>query len=315
MAAMAMKDKIGVLFLQSQTGFGADSAVHAQLMRYLDRDRFAVHVACTRGDGVETPPALLKFQEIPDVRIRPTHFAPGFRHRSASTILRDARGAAAFPLDFVSLARYVSRERIHIIHGADRPRDAVYAMALARLTGKKAVVHVHVAWSKGYSAPARWGVANADAVFSISRFVTGTVVDTGTPPHRVHTVLNGIDPRRWDPSTDGERIRREFSIPAGAPLLLSVSRLFRQKGQAELLRALARVRLEVPDVHLLIVGGDALAVHGSSFTAELKVLARELEVADRVRFAGERADIPAFMAACDVFSMPSFEEPFGLVFL
>jgi glycosyltransferase involved in cell wall biosynthesis len=38
-------------------------------------------------------------------------------------------------------------------------------------------------------------------------------------------------------------------------------------------------------------------------------------VEDRVVFTGERSDIPQIMAACDVFSLPSFEEPFGLVFL
>jgi glycosyltransferase involved in cell wall biosynthesis len=56
-------------------------------------------------------------------------------------------------------------------------------------------------------------------------------------------------------------------------------------------------------------------VHGGSFTAELKDLARELGIADAVVFTGERSDIPEIMAACDVFTMPSFEEPFGLVFL
>jgi glycosyltransferase involved in cell wall biosynthesis len=66
---------------------------------------------------------------------------------------------------------------------------------------------------------------------------------------------------------------------------------------------------------LLIVGADAIEVHGSSFTEELKILAGELGVTDRVVFTGGRSDIPRVMAACDVFSLPSFEEPFGLVFL
>ena len=172
-----------------------------------------------------------------------------------------------------------------------------------------------MAWSHGYSAPAKWGVRTADAVFSISRFVTETVVATGTPRERVHTVLNGIDLHGWDPQIDGTGIRRELGIPADAPLLASVSRLFGQKGQRELLQALARVRRAQPDVWLLIVGADALEVHGGSFTDELQVLARELGVADRVVFTGPRSDIPRIMAACDVFTMPSFEEPFGLVFL
>jgi glycosyltransferase involved in cell wall biosynthesis len=310
-----MRNKVGVLFLHSQNGFGADSAIHSHLMRYLDRERFVVHVACSRGDGSEVVPSLAKFREIPDIWLRPTHFAPGFHHRSAKTVLRQFRAAVAFPLDFAGLASYVRHERIRIIHGTDRPRDAAYCMALAKLTGAKSVVHVHVAWSNGYSAPAKWGVRHADGVFSISRFVTGTIVATGTPAERVHTILNCVDTPRWDPKLDGSAIRSEFAIPSDALVLASVSRLFAQKGQRELLQALARVRDQVPSVWLLIVGGDAREVHGGSFTEELKVLARDLGVADRVVFTGERRDIPLIMAACDVFAMPSFEEPFGLVYL
>jgi len=309
------RGKTNILFLHSQIGFGADSAIHAHLMRYLDRERFVVHVACSRGDGSVARPSIARLAEIPDIRLRPTYFAPGFRHRSPITVLRQFRSTTAFPLDFVSLGNYVRQQGIRIIHGTDRPRDAVYALSLAKLTGAKAVVHVHVAWSNGYSAPAKWGVRNADAVFSISRFVTDTIVGTGTPRERVHTVLNGIDPAKWDPGVEGTAVRREFGIPPDAPLLVSVSRLFGQKGQRELLRAFARVRGDVPTVWLLIVGSDALEVHGGSFTDELKVLAGELGVGDRVIFAGERSDIPQVMAACDVYSMPSFEEPFGLVFL
>jgi glycosyltransferase involved in cell wall biosynthesis len=311
-----MRDKINVLFLHSQNGFGADSAIHAHLMRHLDRDRFTVHVACSRGDASGPAPSLGRFQAIPDVHVRPTNFAPGFRHRSAEEIFGQLGAVVAFPFEYANLAAYVRREHIHIIHGTDRPRDAAYAVSLGKLTRAKSVVHVHVAWAHGYSAPAKWGVRNADGVFSISRFVTRTVVATGTPPNRIHTVLNGIDLTRWDPqNVDGSRIRQEFSIPSDAPLLASVSRLFGQKGQRELLGAFARVRSDVPAAWLLIVGADAVEVHGGSFTTELKALAKELGVSDRVVFTGERSDIPQIMAACDVFTLPSFEEPFGLVFL
>jgi glycosyltransferase involved in cell wall biosynthesis len=140
-------------------------------------------------------------------------------------------------------------------------------------------------------------------------------VATGTPRSRVHTILNCVDPSRWDADQDGAAVRREFAIPPDAPLLASVSRLFGQKGQRELLRALALVCEDVPGVRLLIVGADAGYVHGSSFTKELRELAQQLGIAARVVFTGERSDIPRIMAACDVFTLPSQEEPFGLVFL
>jgi glycosyltransferase involved in cell wall biosynthesis len=310
-----MPDKTAVLYLHSQPTFGADSVIHAHLMRELDRERFAVHVACTAGDGFATPLSLSLLEKIPDLALRPTYFAPGFRRRSAGEIARSLVGAVRAPADYVALRRYISQHRIRIIHGTDRPRDAVYAVSLGRVTRAKSIVHVHVKWSKDYSAPAKWAVRNADAVFAISRYVRDTVASLGTPTNRIHTVLNCVDPARWDPASDGRRFRDEIGVPMGAPLLASVSRLFSWKGQRELVRALPSVVERVPGVRLVIVGADEPYVHGGSFTAELKQLAAELGLGDRVLFTGARSDIPAVMAACDVFTLPSFEEPFGLVFL
>lgn len=309
-----MPNTTNVLFIQSQAGFGADSAVHAHLMRHLDRENFEVHVACTAGDGGDDPDSLRELRRIPDIHLRSTHFVPGLRERTLSTILGSGSAAVRAPADFVSLRQYILEHRIQVIHSSERPRDSIYNVALARVSGASSVLHVHVKWSKLYSRPARWAVNHADAVFSISNYVTDTVVDMGRPRSSIHTIHNCIDPTDWDPTTDGRALKDELSIPHGAKVLASVSRLFSWKGQRELLRAFAEVRQQIPDVVLLIVGADA-PHEGTSFTAELTRLAEELGVAEFVRFTGKRSDIAAVMAACDVYTMPSFEEPFGLVFL
>lgn len=306
---------INVLFIQSQTGFGADTAIHADIMRNLDRARFNVHAACVTSDADGKAPSLRHIEGIPDVRVRPTQFAPGLRGRELREVLAGVRAAAAFPLDFAALCGYIARHRIDVVHGTDRPRDAAYATALSKLTRAKSVVHVHVKWSNEYGAASRLGVQHCDAAFGISRYVSGTIVGTGKPRERVYTVPNGIEPAAWNPDIDGRAVREELGVPHGAPLLASVSRLFSWKGQRELVKALALVRREIPDVHCWIVGADERFVHGGSFTEELRELARELGVLDRVVFTGKRADVPQIMAACDVYSMPSYEEPFGLVFL
>lgn len=310
-----MTDKIGVLFIFAQNGFGADAAVHSDIIRNLDRDRFDVHVACTDGGGAEPPDSLLMLRTIPGIKLRPTRFAPTLGQRNPEAILRAARAAGAFSADFLALRRYVARERIRIVHSTERPRDALYGVGLAKLSGAKSVVHVHVKWSNEYSAPARWSVRRADAVFSISRYVTRTLLDMGKPASAIHTILNGIDPAKWDPATDGSELRRELGVPQDAFVLASVSRLFSWKGQRELLRAFALVQQQLTNVRLLIVGADAQEVEGTSFSAELKTLARTLGVEQNVIFTGPRSDVPRVMAACDLFTMPSFEEPFGLVFL
>jgi glycosyltransferase involved in cell wall biosynthesis len=309
-----MSEKIGVLFVHSQEEFGADAAVHADIMRFLDRDRFEVHVACTAGTGEGEPLPLRIMRSIPELRVRPTQFLPWVGGRNLSALARVAPTLSQVPKDFWDLRRYVKANRIRIIHSTDRPRNAVYAVALGKLTGAKSIVHVHVKWSNAYSRAAQWGVRKADAVFSISQYVTGTVVGMGRPAKDVHTVLNAIDPGRWDPATDGSSFRQELGIPLDVPLLASVSRLFSWKGQKELLQAFALSRKEHPSLRLVIVGEDASG-HSGTYSKELKELAAQLNVSDAVTFTGARKDVPRVMAACDIFTLPSFEEPFGLVFL
>ena len=310
-----MADKVGVLYIVAQEAFGADSAVHADIMRHLDRDRFSVHIACTDGGGGVVPPSLQVMRNIPNAALRVTRFAPSLRQRSAKALWRGALSTAELVRDFAELRKYVNGAGIRIVHSTERPRDAAYNIALSKLTGARSIVHVHVKWSEQYSRLAKWSVDHADAVFSISRYVTDTLLKMGRPAAKIHTVLNGIETSKWNPDIDGDELRRELGIARDTLVLASVSRLFSWKGQRELVRAFALVSARVPNVELLIVGADDRLVEPNSFTAELKDLARSLGIGDRVRFTGGRSDIPNVMAACDVFTLPSFEEPFGLVFL
>ena len=307
-----MPEKIGVLFLQAQEMFGADAAVHADIMRHLDRSKFEVHVACTAGDGDAEPASLRILREIPELAIRSTRFAPSLFAKDLRARLRSVRASAGFLADFAALRRYARRHRIRVIHSTERPRDSLYNVALAKLVGAKSIVHVHVKYTKEYSKLSQWGVQHADAVFSISRFVTGTLVEMGRAPATIHTVLNGIEVSRWDPELDGSALRRELGLPTDALVLACVSRLFSWKGQRELVRAFGLASARFPDARLLIVGPD---LTGGTYTAELKEIARSVGALERVLFTGPRSDVPQIMAACDVFAMASFEEPFGLVFL
>ena len=310
-----MGEKIGVLFIQSHEGFGADAVIHAHVMRHLDRERFEVHVACTAGDGVTPSRPLQILSEIPGLRVRPTHFMPGLRGRSVSALLNGVRAGRHFPKDFADLRRYVRTNQIKIIHSGDHPRDCVTGVLLGKMTGAKSIVHVHVKWAEHYSAPAKWAVRSSDAIFGISQYVTNTVIAMGRPAQDIYTLLNCVDVSAWDPETDGSSVRSEFGIAPDAPLIASVSRLFSWKGQRELLQAFAAARREMPALKLLIVGADEREAHAGSFTEELKQLAAQLGVTEHVVFTGARSDVARIMAACDVFTLPSFEEPFGLVFL
>jgi glycosyltransferase involved in cell wall biosynthesis len=212
----------------------------------------------------------------------------------------------------LGLAQYVRRQRIQILHATDRPRDALACATLASLTGAKAVIHVHVKYGDYMSRGVKWAFGRADRLIGVSQFVADSLVAGGYSSARARAVLNAIDLTRWDWTLSPAAGRASLGVSAQTPLIVSVARLFEWKGHPELIRALALVKREVADVKLAIVGTDY--PEGSGTTERLRALAAELGVLENVLFTGQRSDVAELLAACDVFALPSFEEPFGLVF-
>jgi glycosyltransferase involved in cell wall biosynthesis len=114
---------------------------------------------------------------------------------------------------------------------------------------------------------------------------------------RVKFWRNGLDLDRLRPPTPEQRAeaRRDLSIPDGAFVMLTASRLATWKRIDRAIRALPKVRAWLPDVLLLIVGDG-------EERARLESLARELGVTASVRFAGAapQRDVARYMHASDV---------------
>lgn len=313
-------NRFGVLFLQSQAFFGADSTLHAQLMQHLDRSVVDVHVALTtEPHGNAATSAAAHIARISGIHVRPTYFGPSVHGANRAERLKRVLGGGTKLLgSLLGLALYIRRRRIAIIHGSEKPRDAFYGVLLAKLTGARAVIHMHVAYGEWMSRGSRWALGHADAIVAISEFVKRSLVDAGCQRDRIHVVPNALDLQRWSADLDGSPVRAELGIPEDAPVVGIISRLFRWKGHEYLVDAMALVKREIPEVRLLIVGEDdprAAWEHGISFSEKLRRQARQLGIAENVLFTGFRTDIPRVMAALDVFAHPSWEEPFGMVFL
>jgi glycosyltransferase involved in cell wall biosynthesis len=305
--------KTGVLFISSAENIGADTFVHALIMKHLDRERFDVHVAVPRPVPSRECRAYEFAASIPRLTIRPTTFLPSIWRATAAQIAAEAGRSVFAAVELARLSRYVRRQRIALIHSTDRPRDAVTCALVGRLSGARSIIHVHVRRGET-NGLVRWAMHSANALVGVSGFVQESLVACGYARSKCHTVLNGIDLARWNPETSGDAVRQEFGIPRGAPVIACAARLFRWKGQDVLLRAIPAVGTEFPSLRVLIVGVDDDVGESGSFSGELRALADTLGVRERVIFTGQRSDMPAIMAACDVFALPSNEEPFGLVF-
>jgi glycosyltransferase involved in cell wall biosynthesis len=316
--ASAMKKKIGVLFTQAQDGLSAPTKIHGLLIRYFDRECIEVHLACTTGTGGEKPPSLKTLENIPDLHIRPTNFGPTIFRRSMMDIARDTMftGPQAI-ISLLGLAKYIKEHDIDIIHTGEKPRDAVYAVLLAKLTGVKSIIHIHAKCEDWFGSRMFWAMKQADAIIGVSQFVAQSIIDRGYSQEKVHYVLNSMNVSDWIYDTDGSAVRREFDVATDVPLLTIISRLVLSKGHAQLLKALVMVKAKVPCFKLLIVGDDDPhgLQKGYSHLAELKKLTHELGLSEQVIFSGYRTDVQQILAACDLYTMPASDEGFGLAFV
>ncbi len=171
---------------------------------------------------------------------------------------------------------------------------------------------------------AAFAARRAAAIVSISSYTTGLLTRVGVPPERARLIAPGVDPPAAVGGGDERRgrvgadvVAHEDSIPAERPTVLTVARLAdRYKGHDVMLRALALVRAQVPDVEWVVVGDGPLR-------GELEARARETGVAASVRFLGAVSDAErdAWLRRCQLLAMPSRLPPdgagegFGIVYL
>jgi glycosyltransferase involved in cell wall biosynthesis len=289
---------------------GADTWVHAQIMRGLDRSAYDVHAACVPGPHHAPTPTFRLLRTLPDVRILPINLGPerfSARHRCRIGTL--VATAPAVP-SLVSLARYVRRHGITIIHTSDRPRDAAACVVLAQMTGAACVIQAHVGYGDWMSAVLKWSLRRADALIGVSEYVAQTLVASGHDPARVHAVHNALDTADWA-TTSRDDARRRLGLAPDTPVVLTVCRLFPSKGPGDLVEAVGQLKGRHPDVRLLIAGKEMVP----GYASELMRRADVVGAGENVTLLGQRGDVKDLMPAADVFAMPSVGEPFGLVYL
>lgn len=121
---------------------------------------------------------------------------------------------------------------------------------------------------------------------------------------------NAIDLAPYTVLPDRSGVRAELGLPPGARLAAVVGRLMQRKGLDTFIQGLAQVAPHFPDLYGLIVGQPDFLE--PDIETELRGLAREMSVPDRLCFTGFREDIPRLLLASDLLCfVPTQAEPFG----
>jgi glycosyltransferase involved in cell wall biosynthesis len=246
----------------------------------------------------------------------PDWFREEFARAGADLRVLDFRRPA---LALATFVRWMGAERPRLVH-FHFVRAHSPLIAAARLAGATVLVHDHLALGVSFRdlAPRRALVESivqrakrlrARVVneliatrIAVSDFVATSLMQAEfVPPHAIVVIEHGVDVPKLS-AIEGRTVRQELGVGA-RPVIACASRMAPEKGVDILIRAFART----PGDALLVLAGDGPDVPSCDR------LARELGVADRVRFLGLRNDVAAVFASCDIAVVPSrAPEAFGL---
>lgn len=255
---------------------GAENAL-VQLVRGLDRQTWQPLVLCLSGEGelvdelreAGVDVECLGVRHRADVRVlwRLVKTLRRFRPEILQTWLYHANIAGRLAAKFARVPYVVSGIRV-------AERRSQFRLRLDRWTDFLVDKHVCVSQS----------VAEFSADVG------------GLPSRKLLAIPNGVD---WDrfahaPVAD----LTDVGIPADSRVLLFVGRLDPQKNPGLLLQAFAGLATDFPDVQLVFVGQGALET-------ELRDQTQSLDLEHRVRFLGNRTDIPELMHRASALVLPS----------
>lgn len=187
---------------------------------------------------------------------------------------------------------------------------AIFAPEVRR-AGKPLIFWAHGPAHRG-SWLERWASrVTPDLAIANSRFTADTLKNlfTGAPTEIIYYPVSSSNA-----DADALALRRELGASADDVVIVQVSRMEAWKGHRVHLKALARLK-SVPGWTCWIVGG-AQSPQEREYLNTVREEARELGLADKVSFLGQRRDVAALLSASDIFCQPNEgPEPFGIVFI
>lgn len=201
---------------------------------------------------------------------------------------------------WVRLARELRQREIALLHCNDY-RAVMLAAPAARLAGIPVIWHMH-----GYIPSRLANLAAAALVHRVAAVSRGMLEYGHWPAFLarkfcvIHNGLAELPPPDAQPAA------------AAAPVILAVGTLHPRKGYETLIRAFGGISAQFPEAECHILGGE---FGDGAYARELRELAAQCGVAEKVRFRGFCDSVPAEMARCAVLAIPSRVEAFGMVAL
>ena len=254
---------------------------------------------------------LLQEEQLPASLLKASGSMMGVERTGG--FLRDLKAIPGV-LNLVVALRNIARD-YDVVYTNSQKAHVIGSIA-GKLAGKPVIWNLHdILTADHFSAVhRRLGVFLAnrlvDRVIVNSEATLEAFVDSGGKRELTEIIYNGIDSTRFASIEERDVELKRSELGVTEQYIIGIfSRLSQWKGQHVALQALAHL----PGVHLLLVGG-ALFQDDQDYEIELKSLAKQLAIDDRVHFLGFRSDVPVLMKTVDLVLHTSISpEPFGRV--
>ncbi|HVN19463.1 MAG TPA: glycosyltransferase [Dongiaceae bacterium] len=266
----------GLFLMIDSLQTGGSERQFVALTRSLDRNQFRVSLGCIQPIG-----PLVQGLEL-------AHFPLG----GSLYGIRSLRSR-------IDISRHMRRNHASIAHAFDFYSNLTLIPA-AKLAGIPVVIGsqrqlgdlLTNSQSRAQTMMFRW----CDAVVCNSHAAASRLIDDGLPKNKTRVIWNGIGPEVF------ASIVPALPKRPGWRRVGMIARMnSRAKNHSLFLRAAARVLTLVANVEFVLVGDGPLRL-------ELEREAASLGLGERVKFLGDRRDIPAMLGSLDITALPSDSE-------
>lgn len=209
------------------------------------------------------------------------------------------------------LRKLIRSEKVDIVHTFFESSD-IWGGSVARLLTRARLISsrrdMGILRSTKHRLAYRMLSWMPDKVLTVSDQVRQFCIETDhIAPGRVMTIYNGVElPPKAD-AGQSRKIRVSLGIPEDAQVIVTVANIRRVKGIDVLLRAAERICRTNYKAVFVIAGG----ILEQDYFRELQSLAENLNLSQRVRFAGQHQSATPFLQMSDVFVLPSRSEGFS----
>ena len=286
-----------LLFVISNETYGGGENIFEQIIKRLDKDVFDIYTAC--GPASEFINAVSGYSKIELLKQR----------------------SQLDPRNIFDLVRIIKKYKIDVVN-SQGPRADFYARTASKLAGVKKmystvatppeVFDVNAVKKFVYVHLNKFTEDYTDNIFVPTNALKSFLISKhGLSQDKVVRISNGVDLKEFISKQDKhDEIRKEFGLSNETVVIGTICRLVWQKGLPDLLNAVKIISCAYPgkDIRYLLVGDGP-------YRAKLEQQARELNITDKIVFAGFRKDISSMLSAIDIYVLPSLSEgqPIGII--